>query len=48
MGRGNDDYDEYAPPHPDSEAVAASSDLEPVILFAFRPRYSFLPLISRG
>ena len=33
--RGNDDCDDYAPPHPESEAAAASSDLEPAIPFVF-------------
>ena len=47
-GRGNNDYDEYALPHPDSEAVAASSDLEPEIPFVFGPRYAGSLLRLRG
>ena len=46
--RGNNNYDDYAPPHPKSEAAAASSDLEPEIPFAFGPRYAVLPPRSRG
>ena len=48
MGRGDDDYDDYAPPHLDSEEVAASSDLEPAIPFMFRPRYVYAPPTLRG
>ena len=44
-GRGGNDYANYAPPHPESEAAAASSYLEPVIPFGFRLRYSGLPPI---
>ena len=44
-GRGGNDYADYAPPHPESEAAAASSYLEPVIPFGFRLRYSGLPPI---
>ena len=46
--RFDDDYEDYAPPHPDSDAVATASDLELVILFAFGPRYVRSPPISRG
>ena len=43
MGRVDNDYDNYALPHPDSEAVAVSSDSEPVIMFAVGPRYAGSP-----
>ena len=35
MVRGDNDDDEYAPNQPESEAAAASYDLEPEIPFAF-------------
>ena len=35
-GRGDDEYDDYAPPHPESESAVASSDLEPAIMFTFK------------
>ena len=35
-GQGDDDYDNYNPPHLDSDAAAASPYLEPAITFAFR------------
>ena len=43
MSRGNGYYDEYAPPHPESETAAASFDSKMVIPFAFWPRYARLP-----
>ena len=36
MFRGYNYYDNYSPPHPESKTAAASSDLDPVITFAFR------------
>ena len=35
IGKGDYDYNKYAPPHPKSEAVAASSNSDLVIPFAF-------------
>ena len=46
-GMGYDDYEDYALPHPESEAAAASSDSEPEIPFAFRPRYAGSPPILK-
>ena len=34
-GRGDDDNDDYAPPHPELEASAALSNSEPAIPFIF-------------
>ena len=34
-GKGENDYGDYAPPNPDSEAAVASSDSELVIMFKF-------------
>ena len=34
-GRGNNDDFNYAPPHPESEAAAVSSYLNPAIMFTF-------------
>ena len=48
MVRGNNDYGDYASSHPESEAAAALSDLEPEIPFTFGPRYAGTPPISRG
>ena len=47
-GRGDDDCNYYAPPHPDYEAAAASIDSNLAIPFAFGPRYVGSPLRSRG
>ena len=47
-GRVEDDYDNYAPPHPESEAAIASSDSKLVISFVFGLRYAGSPLRSRG
>ena len=30
MGRGDDEYDDYAPPYPESEAEAALSNSDPL------------------
>ena len=46
--RDNDDYNNYAPPHPDSEAAAALYESEQEIPFVFRLRYAGLPLRLRG
>ena len=35
MGRGDYEYDDYSLTNPESEAVAALSNLKPAILFAF-------------
>ena len=48
MERVNDDYANYAPPHPDSEAAAALYNSEPAIPFAFEPRYEGSPSILTG
>ena len=48
MERVNNDYANYAPPHPDSEAAAALYDSEPATPFTFGPRYAGSPLIPRG
>ena len=48
MVRGDNDYNDYAPPHPESEAAAVLSDSKPEIPFVFGPRYAGLPPISRG
>ena len=48
MFRGDNDYDNYAPPHPDSEAAVASFYSLTVISFAFRSRYAGSPPILRG
>ena len=37
-GQGDDDYDDYNPPHLESDAAAASPYLEPAIPFAFREK----------
>ena len=47
-GRGDGDYDDYAPPKPESEAAAASSDSKLVIPFMFGTRYAGSPPRSRG
>ena len=38
--RGDDDYDDYAPPQLESEAAVTLSDAETVIPFLFGPRYA--------
>ena len=48
MCRGNDDYDKYAPPHPESKAAAAAANLEPVMPFTFGSRYAGSPPRLRG
>ena len=45
-GRGDDDWDNYYPTHPDSETVKASSDLETAILFAFRRKKTVLTAVG--
>ena len=47
-GRGEDDYDNYSPTYPESEAAAVSSDLELPLMFVFGLRYAGSPLILRG
>ena len=46
--RGDDDYKYYNPPHPESEAVTASSNSEPAIPFTLGPRCAGSPPISKG
>ena len=46
-GMVNDDYNEYASPHPESEAAVGLFDLKLTILFEFGPRYVELSPISR-
>ena len=46
--RGDDEYDDYAPHHPESETAAASFDSKLAIRFAFGPRYAELPPRSTG
>ena len=43
MGRGDYDYNNYAPPYPESEAVAALSDSEPFVPLSLGPRYAVSP-----
>ena len=38
--RGDDDYNDYTPPHPEYDAAAVLSDSEPAILFAFGGKYA--------
>ena len=47
-GRGDNDYNDYAPPHPESEAAAASYDSYLAIPFASGSRYAGSPPIPRG
>ena len=48
MGRGEYDYADYAPHHPESEAATELYDSDPEIPFRFGPRYAGLYPISRG
>ena len=48
MVRGDDDYNEYAPPHPESEASAVWYNSGTEIPFAFGPRYAGSPPILKG
>ena len=43
MGRGGNDYNHYAPTHPESEAATALSNLVPAIPFVFGTRYAGSP-----
>ena len=47
-GKGLNDYNNYAPPHPESEAAAALSNSEPSIPFTFGLRYAGSPPRLRG
>ena len=47
-GRGDNYYNDYTPPHPDSEAAAALFNSKLGIPFAFGPRYAGSPPRSRG
>ena len=48
MGRVDNDYDNYALTHPESEAAAVSSDSKLAITFALIPRYAGSAPRSRG
>ena len=46
MGRGENDNDEYNPPHPESDAAAALSDSDPAILYAFRGKEAVVTVVG--
>ena len=45
MGKSNDDYYDYAPPHLEYEAAAALSDSNLVVPFAFEGKDSVDPIL---